>query len=212
MSKISFDIKYRPQIESGEYKVVTDVGEPVEVVKWDCKGKCPILAVIDDGDTQDSCFYDENGVSYSGKECIYILTNELELTEFERELDSCVENIQNSYGDDRKRNIRFYADTLLEIARKQLESEFQQAYESGKATAERIDKSAQEWYEKGKQDALKDMPKWKRPVTDIAQYEDACIIYEYRSGTDFSRNVPVLKCGLMQVDIEELKNKLPKEE
>ena len=29
--KIPFDIKFKPQIESGEYKVVTSFGEPAEI-------------------------------------------------------------------------------------------------------------------------------------------------------------------------------------
>ena len=35
MAKISFDIKYRPQIESGEYKVETRDGKPVRIICWD---------------------------------------------------------------------------------------------------------------------------------------------------------------------------------
>ena len=62
--KIPFDIKYRPQIESGKYAVFTDCGEPVEIVKWDCKGNCPILAVIDDGDTHDCCFFKSDYSAY----------------------------------------------------------------------------------------------------------------------------------------------------
>lgn len=30
----SFDIKYRPQIESGEYEVIDKYGQPVEILKW----------------------------------------------------------------------------------------------------------------------------------------------------------------------------------
>ena len=35
--KETFDIKYRPEIESGKYRVVTRRGEPVEILKWDAK-------------------------------------------------------------------------------------------------------------------------------------------------------------------------------
>ena len=62
---VSNFFQYRPKIESGELVAVTEFGEPAEIVKWDCKGKYPILAVIFDGDTSDSCFYDENGNSFS---------------------------------------------------------------------------------------------------------------------------------------------------
>lgn len=86
MAKIPFDIKLWPEIESGRYKVVTEHGEPVEIVKWDCKGKYPILAVINDGDTDDSCFFGPDGTSPSSKEKLFILTDEPELTEFEKRL------------------------------------------------------------------------------------------------------------------------------
>ena len=85
--KKPFNIKYRPEIESGKYKVYTESGEPVEIVKWDCKGRYPILAVIDDGDTEDSCFFDTDGTSLLSKEKLHILTDESEeLTEFEQRL------------------------------------------------------------------------------------------------------------------------------
>lgn len=63
---LDFDITRRPAIESGKLSAVTEFGEPAEIVKWDCKGKYPILAVIFDGDTDDSCFYDLSGTSISG--------------------------------------------------------------------------------------------------------------------------------------------------
>jgi hypothetical protein len=48
--KIPFDIKYRPQIESGEYKVVSRENKPARIVCWDMKSDhYPILALIDDG-------------------------------------------------------------------------------------------------------------------------------------------------------------------
>ena len=53
--------------------VVTEFAEPVEIVKTDCKGKYPILGVIDDGDTDDSCFYTEEGVSASGSKILFSL-------------------------------------------------------------------------------------------------------------------------------------------
>lgn len=63
---LDFDISRRPAIESGKLSAVTEFGEPAEIVKWDCKGKYPILATVFDGDTDDACFYDLSGVSISG--------------------------------------------------------------------------------------------------------------------------------------------------
>ena len=44
--KIKFDIKYRPQIECGKYKVVNQEGTPVTIERWDLKGNYPILAIL----------------------------------------------------------------------------------------------------------------------------------------------------------------------
>ena len=48
MTKIPFNVKYRPQIESGEYKVVTREDRPVEIRIWDLKGDFPIVGVYFD--------------------------------------------------------------------------------------------------------------------------------------------------------------------
>ena len=48
MAKIPFDIKYRSQIESGEYRVVTRVDRPVEIKIWDLKGEFPVVGVYYD--------------------------------------------------------------------------------------------------------------------------------------------------------------------
>ena len=48
MTKIPFNIKYRPQIESGEYSVVTREDRPVEIKIWDLKGNFPIVGVYYD--------------------------------------------------------------------------------------------------------------------------------------------------------------------
>lgn len=76
-----FDLKYRAQIESGYCKVFTSASEPVEIVKWDCKGKYPILAVIDDGDTHDSCFYDLQGVSMDGNDYLLLAVPDIDREE-----------------------------------------------------------------------------------------------------------------------------------
>lgn len=55
MTKIPFSIKYRPQIESGEYKVVTREDRPVEIRIWDLKGDFPIVGVYyDDKNNRDT--------------------------------------------------------------------------------------------------------------------------------------------------------------
>lgn len=118
--KIPFDIKYRPQIESGDYAVFTDCGEPAEIVKWDCKGNCPILAVIDDGDTHDCCFFKSDGLSFSEKESLYIVTPEPEYTEFEKKVAEILFDRQDE--DDWVMCLKLgkeYAKELLNIAKRE---------------------------------------------------------------------------------------------
>ena len=44
--KIPFDIKYRPQIESGEYKAETRDGKPARIICWDMDSYNPIVALV----------------------------------------------------------------------------------------------------------------------------------------------------------------------
>lgn len=130
MKKIPFDIKLWPEIESGRYKVVTEHGEPVEIVKWDCKGVYPILAVIDDGDTEDSCFFNADGTSLLSKEKLFILTDEPEPTEFQKRLvkfyndrNALTHDADGQYNrHDLEEVLNTAAGELLELARKELEN------------------------------------------------------------------------------------------
>ena len=45
MKRIPFDVKYRPEIESGEIKVVNGKGKPVTILKWDMQGNFPFLVL-----------------------------------------------------------------------------------------------------------------------------------------------------------------------
>ena len=63
--------------------VITEYAEPVEIVKTDCIGKYPILGVIFDGDTDDACFYTEDGVSMSGDK-IFLTVNSEKLKKYRR--------------------------------------------------------------------------------------------------------------------------------
>ncbi len=85
--KIPFDIKYRPQIESGEYKVETKVGKPVRIVCWDRHCILPILGLIEYGDEESTARYNSDGL-YGGQadnpNNLFIVIPEAELTELER--------------------------------------------------------------------------------------------------------------------------------
>lgn len=46
MKKIPFDAKFRPEIESGEFKVVTKDDRSVQILSWEMKGNYPILGCL----------------------------------------------------------------------------------------------------------------------------------------------------------------------
>ena len=121
--RIPFDIKYRPEIESGKYKVVTEFGEPVRIICWDSKyhSDLPIIALIDDGDGEDMIHLSANGKyeidSKRGFTHLLIITDEPEeLTEFEK----AVEEIYESFGV-KQLKVKEKAAKLLAIANRELE-------------------------------------------------------------------------------------------
>lgn len=104
MSKIPFDIKYRPQIESGEYKVETDCKEPVTIIKWDLKN--------DNGNILCYYFDGKEDIPYvtEGKD-LFIVTPEPKMSEFEKEVYKITTN---------KMHFKEEANKLLSLANKQL--------------------------------------------------------------------------------------------
>lgn len=76
--KVPFDIKYRPQIESGEYKVITAKEQPVRIICWDRSTtywKIVALVLAPDGETENPFTYDVNGKESKG--CLH--NHELDL-------------------------------------------------------------------------------------------------------------------------------------
>ena len=130
MVKTAFNIKYRPQIESGAYEVVTREARHVDIIKWDLKGDFPVVGV----------YYDEKNdretavqVTAEGRcsthptedycDDFFIITDESELTEFEGELKTIVNTFSSCrdfMNDEGARNI---GKTLLDAARKEIEKE-----------------------------------------------------------------------------------------
>lgn len=149
MSKIPFDIKFRPQIESGEYKVVNRIGEEVRIICWDWPDEdCPIVAF--DGDRMPST-WGKDGRFMSWRESdsdLFIITPERELSEFEKKLSDIVGYaISMSVSEPKKPTdefVREYAPQLLSLARKQLQPEIDEAYK----TADEV------MYRKGKEDGI----------------------------------------------------------
>ena len=126
MAKIPFNIKFRPQIESGEYKVVTRQNVPAKIVYWDAAGSKPIVAII----AGKPLTYTNNGTRYNlflfinCEDDLFILTNgDQEMSEFEKKLFDKYKSIVDSaeLNDDEEIATWARADaiSLLSIARKQ---------------------------------------------------------------------------------------------
>lgn len=169
MAKIPFNIKYRPQIESGEYKVVTVKEQPVRIICWDRSTtywKIIALVLAPDGKTENPFTYDVNGNESDG--CLhnhefdlFLITPEPELTEFEKAVSDVVEMAwlggkDNPYEFTKEEYAKIKSLELLSLARKELQPEIDVEVEKAYKNADRMQ------YEKGKEDALKDLPMWKK--------------------------------------------------
>lgn len=89
MAKIPFSIDYRPQIESGEYKVETRDGKHVRILCYDANNIVPIVALVTFNDgSEGACHYYSNGAMYCEETPLdlFIVTQEEELSPLEKEL------------------------------------------------------------------------------------------------------------------------------
>lgn len=167
--KIPFDIKYRPQIESGEYRVETKVGCPVRIVCWDMACELPILGLVllnDEKAEEIAVGFTNEGTNLLGEplyDKLFIITPGPELTEFEK---GCIRLYQEGRddglaGDNLSDEIlKESAAELLELARKELEPEVLERLDAAYKNQDEV------VYENGKRDgkaeALKDLPRWKK--------------------------------------------------
>jgi len=144
--KIPFDIKFRPQIESGEYKVVTRRGDSVRIICWDTKCAQPIVGLIYDEYNKSDVveLFCSNGMYWMEEKQsdndLFIITPEPELTEFEKGIKrgflcAGLEDVPMGI-------IKDTAKELIELAKKEL----------CKGCAANL-----KGYIKGRQDTLKEM-------------------------------------------------------
>lgn len=128
MSRLQFDIKYRPQIESGEYKVETNFGSPVEIICWnrrDDTANKTIVGIIRTGTVEEIASW-----NIGGKLCdatstqntaydLFIVTPEPELTDFEQEVSDIVEYCKKNGKIVADGYAKRHAKSLLSLAREQ---------------------------------------------------------------------------------------------
>lgn len=127
--KIPFDIKFRPQIESGEYKVVTGDDRPVRIISWDKKvygGRYEIVALVptSQGDTETVQLYCPDGTllssSYNEKFKLFIVTPEPELTEFEKLFSELIADVHGAIVPLNMDEVKESCQKLMELAKKEL--------------------------------------------------------------------------------------------
>jgi len=140
--KIPFNIKYRPQIENGEYKVETRDGRPVRVICYNRKYGFPICGLATEADGHESCvncYFDGRTDRTKDYSCdLFLITPEPELSEFEKAFLERVFHQKAEDLDEENREIfREDARCVLELARKQLRQEI-------------------------RAEALKDLPRWRK--------------------------------------------------
>ena len=123
MKTIPFDIKYRPQIESGTYKVVTDKGCEVRVLDWNLNrcGRNDIVCAVkaESSDNENVQIYYKDGLMVSnGISRLKIETNEPELTDFEKAVNDLLNRFSLYVADDDV--IKRESAKLLKIANESL--------------------------------------------------------------------------------------------
>ena len=217
MAKIEFNIKYRPQIESGEYKVVTKDNKNVRIISWDMHtssgDKIVALVTGQGGQFEKNRTYLLDGRCCSSQHdstSLFILTNNVELTEFEIELVKIMKEEGSPIGADTSEYteediaaMHSYSERLLALARKQLQPEIDAEIDKAYKNSDAVQ------YRRGKEDALKDMPHWKHMYAGAAGSGDGRNIYLIRDGIDSYRLSPVIAGGDDYLVLAEL-DKLPK--
>lgn len=173
MAKIPFDIKYRPQIESGEYKVKTRDGRKARIIHWDLNCTSPIVAVMDahidlPGEIVD--VFSVSGRAFDDLESpsdLFIVTPEEELSKFEKAVYDCVwgEVTNKSDGETKEEYAKRNAAELLGLARTELTCQGNIVL-----SIEEFEKCFIEAQERGQKEALKDLPRWKKAAQAFGNY------------------------------------------
>jgi len=179
--KIPFDIKFRPQIESGEYKVMLDCGVEAEILAWDKPGAYPIVCMAKKVDAI-PFRTDNNGIAYhypkgSNYSNLYIITPEPELTSWQTFISGCLQKYGLLDCGAADRIAKVCSAELLALAREQFikdgyvieKKAFHDAVEKVdpdvmKEVSDKVDmeEALRLGYEKGRADALKDLPRWRK--------------------------------------------------
>lgn len=158
--KIPFDIKFRPQIESGEYKVETRDGRPVRIICWDRVAKentdtdLNLCVLVPENNGEYVFYYHQSGKIWvlDKKFDLYIITPEPELSEWETFISGCLQKHGLLDCGAADRIAQNCSAELLALATEELKKTFVLLHKDDYQTA----------FDLGKAEALKDLPRWKR--------------------------------------------------
>lgn len=166
-------------LENPSRKVVTRDGRPVRIICWDRNTtywKIIALVTSPDGSVENPYTYDVNGKESDG--CLHDHRNNLffaddELTKFEKEVKDLMNSCCNEIGEADITNelVKEAALNLLDLARKELQPEFDKEMDKMLAETDKV------VYQKGQQDALKDLPKWKK-ATENMEFDKHVLLFE----------------------------------
>lgn len=167
MAKIPFDIEFRPQIESGEYKVETRDGKPARILCWDKVdefGQYIVALVQYTPEHENMISVCEDGIykgTYGHGYDLFIITPEPELSEFEKAVGA--EIFDTPFNAEQVKVIREESMKLLSLAKDEIYSHESLVEYAKKAKAD------------GKAEALKDLPRWKK-ATGKERFNERMIV------------------------------------
>lgn len=149
-------------------KIVTRDGKPVRILCIDCGVMMshPILTeIVCSGNAKVLEYHYIDGTTQNKNNDLFFADEEEELTEFEKR----IYNLINFFDPDNCpsiKEVKEEAEILFDLARKEFESERDRTCEEAA-----LSQVYGEGYEQGKQDALKDLPKWKKSTLPIPDEE-----------------------------------------
>lgn len=150
-------------LENPSRKVVTERNKEVRIICTDINCAYPIIAAIKFNDDRETPLsYDINGKCpfYEGNN-LFFADEEKKLSEFDYAILSIISD-HNSHTDSIEAFAKRSSKKLLDLARKEIRKEQQEKL----GTLEMPIDVTEPYYIKGKQDALKDLPKWKKAKKD----------------------------------------------
>ena len=165
-------------LENTNRKVVTRRGNSVRIICTDRKhgeDELPIVFLEEyiNGEFLMTCRKDGRSDNYDTQYDPFFADEEEKLTEFEDKLLAFALMFNANIEEEKIEYVKECAETLLDLARKELEANYYTIVLDDRMVfkSDLHDRDMQGAYELGKQDALKDLPKWKKVDSNPAKFQ-----------------------------------------